>query len=131
MLSPPRDHRALRRVGLRPARRLSGAERTDRADEAEGVAGLRERRDLDDVAGVRRLDEAAVTDVHPLVLRAARARLEKDEVARAERPRRHTRAFVELRAGVMGELDAELGVDVHHEARAVEARERVCAAPDV
>jgi hypothetical protein len=56
----------------------------DGADETEGIARLGERGDLHHVAGVRRLDELAVPDVHPLVLRTARARLEEDEVARLQ-----------------------------------------------
>ena len=51
------------------ARMRSGAEGTYCADEAESVAGLRKRRDLDDVSRVGGLDEAAAADVHPLVLR--------------------------------------------------------------
>src|ERR1044072_939950 len=97
MLSPPRDHHALRRAGLLPgSSSLARCRRADRADEAERVAGLRERRDLDDVARVRRLDELAVADVHAFVLRPPRARLEEDEVAGLQVPPRHARALVEL-----------------------------------
>src|SRR5204863_494658 len=57
--------------------------------------------------------------------------LEEDEVARLELRRRHPRSLVPLRAGVVREADPELGVDVHREAGAVEARHRVGAAPAV
>src|SRR3954452_20205968 len=106
------------------ARRRSGPGGPNRADEAEGVARLRERRDLDHVARVRRLDETAAADVHADVLRTAGARLEEDEVTRLERPRGNAPALVELRPGVVRQLDPELRVDVHDQAGTVEAGQR-------
>src|SRR5512133_597561 len=134
MLSPPEDIIAAGEPGSDLARLLSwslGPPGAHGADEAEGVSRLRQRRDLDDVARVRGLDELPVADIDPLVLRAARARLEEEQVAGQERRRRDPCAFVELRARVVRQLDAELGVDVHSEARAVEAAERAGASPTI
>src|SRR5207249_78092 len=103
----------------------------DGANVAKQVRRIRERRDLDDVARVRRVDELPVADVHPLVLRSAGARMEEDEVAGLKRARRDTRALVPLGAGVVRQVDSELAVDVHRQAGAVEAGERVGAAPEV
>src|SRR4051812_6282101 len=80
--------------------------------------------DPDDRPGVRRVDEPAAADVDPDVAEA----VEEDEVAgrwRGDRLRR-----VPLGDGVVRERDPELGVDVHHEAGAVEAA-RARAAVDV
>src|SRR6266542_5679397 len=115
---------------FRVERRLGGPG-PDGADEAERVAGLRERGDLDHVAGVRRVDELPAADVDPLVLRAAGGRLGEVEVAGQQPARRDPHALVELRAGVVGEPDPELRVDVHRQAGAVEAADRVGAAPAV
>jgi hypothetical protein len=77
------------------------------------------------------VDERAVPDVHPLVLRHAdRVRVEEEEVAGLELVARHAPSLVVLEAGVVAELDPELAVHVHRQARAVEAR-RGCAAPDI
>src|SRR5919201_1899163 len=115
----------------RPVRAGLSAPRADRTGEAERVTGLRERRDLDDVPGVRCVDEPPAADVDALVLGAARSGVEEDQVPRKEPARRDAHALVELRARVVRELDPELRVDVHREAGAVEPPDRIGAAPAV
>ena len=84
-------------------------------------------RDLDDVAGVRRLDEVAAADVHADVVEA----VVEDEVARCELARRDVGARgPEGAREVRKPAEARLGVGPGDEARAVEAA-RCGAAPDV
>src|SRR5205823_10105577 len=68
--------------GERRRRRGTGRVGTNGANVRQGVLGVVQARDLDDVARVRRVDELACADVHPLVLRAVRACVEEDDVAR-------------------------------------------------
>src|SRR5437899_3643632 len=98
--------------------RLSGRHvRPHGADVPEPVARVGEARDLHDIAGVRRLDELVVADVDPFVLRPERRVLvEEDEIAGPQLIAGEPQAFVVLRAGVVGQADAQLLVDVHREA---------------
>ena len=75
--------------------------------------------DPDDGAGVRRVDELSVADVDPDVAEP----VEEDEVAGLELAPRHRDGIrvAPLRDGVVRQRDADLGVGVHDEARAVEA----------
>ena len=87
-----------------------------RADEARRVpAG--DRGDLDDVAGVRRVDEAPAADVDPDVAEP----VEEDEVARLKLVARHRHTGAVLRVARVRKGDADLLVGVHHETGAVEA----------
>src|SRR3954468_315641 len=83
--------------------------------------------DLDDVARVRGVDEepAAHVDADVVV-----PRVEEDQVARHQLAHRDVRPGPPLRPGVVVEVDAELGVDVHGQPGAVEAG-RAGAAPHV
>src|SRR5215211_2021799 len=108
-----------------------GAPGPDGPDEAGAICRLRKRGDLDHVAGVRGLDETPAADVDPLVLRAARARMEKEEVAGLQLPGQHGATLLELGSGVVGQANAELRVDIQRETGAVEAADRVGAAPAV
>src|SRR6185312_6012092 len=93
---------------------------------------LAEARDPHEIARVRRLDEQPPADVHPFVPGYAEcARVEEDEIAWLQRLRRDGRAFVDLEARVVGEVNPELRVDVHGQARAVEAADRARAAPAI
>ena len=89
-----------------------------RADIGRRVPGVVEARDLDHVARVRRVDELAAADVDPHVAEP----VEEDEVTRLEVVTRDVDADrAVLRRRVVRKRDAELGVDVHRKARAVEA----------
>src|SRR6185312_1054757 len=88
------------------------------------VAG--ERRDLDHVAGMRRVDELPTADVDPDVAGTS----EEHEVARLQLADRNRSAHAELRIRAVRERDADLGKHIRNEAGAVEATRRR-AAPDV
>src|SRR4051812_21353834 len=75
---------------------------------------------------MRRVDEDSAADVDTDVVEV----VEEHQVAGGEVAARHMRAGVPLRAGVVGQRDAELPVDVHDQARAIEAG-GAGAAPDV
>ena len=75
---------------------------------------------------MRRVDELAAADVDADVAEA----VEEDEVAGLEIAARHRHAHVPLGARVVRKRDADLRVDVRHEAGAVEAR-RALTAPHV
>jgi hypothetical protein len=107
------------------ARAFRGAEAAA-ADEARAVPAF-ERLDADAGAGVRRVDEAAVADVHPDVAEA----VEEDEVTGAECPAADAAAEVELAVARVRQGDPEVAVDVADEAGAVEARAWAAAAVDV
>ncbi len=81
------------------------------------VPAVRQARDLHDVARVRRVDELPSADVDAHVAEP----VEEDEVARRELVARHGDAVVVLRRSVMRQRHAHLRIDVHREARAVEA----------
>src|SRR5439155_2079585 len=119
-----------RRGGPARQRRGRGAGRigAHRADVRERIPRLEQARDPYDVAGLRRVNEGAVADVHALMLRdAGRVRMEEDEVAGLEVVPGDPSAFVVLETGVVPELDPELTVDVHRQARAVEPGRRRAA----
>ena len=81
---------------------------------------------------MRRVNERPVPDVHALVLRHADGiGVEEDEIPGLKLVARHAQAFVVLEARVVAELDAELRIHVHRQARAVEAGCRCRAAPEV
>src|SRR3954447_20655429 len=82
--------------------------------------------DLDDVARVRSVDDLVAADVDALVGEA----VEEDEVAGLELAARDRSSVAVLRGGVVRQRDPELRVDVHDEARAVEAGRRRTS-PDV
>ena len=93
---------------------------------------LAHRLDLDVGAGVRRVDHLPVADVDPDMARAARCRLEEDEVARLRlRQARHRGSHVDLLLAGARQRDAEVAVHMLDEARAVEARGGVGATPAV
>src|SRR6185437_9660908 len=120
---------ALTRRTVDQRARPGGAPGRPSAD-ADGavVAGVAvEARDLDDVAGVRRLHELAVADVDAHVAVA----VEEDEVAGLELVARDGRAGAVLRGRVVRERDADLRVGPHHEAGAVEALAGRRASPAV
>src|SRR5579884_3304653 len=81
------------------------------------VPAVVEAGDLDDVAGLRRVDELAAADVDADVAEA----VEEDEVAGLELVARDGNAHRPLCSGVVRQGDADLPVDVHDEAGAVEA----------
>src|SRR5438270_529661 len=91
------------------------------------IPGVRQARDLDDGARVRRVDELAAADVDADV---ADVGLEEHEVAGLEVAVRHVRTGVPLRPRVVVKGDAELGVHPHREPRAVKSG-RAGAAPHV
>src|SRR5512137_700622 len=95
----------------------------------EGGAPAVEWAHLDDVAGVGRLDEEPAADVDPDVMVAGRT-AEEDEVGGLKAVQRHRVAQVRLQGRGVRQGDAELGEDVGHEPRAVEAVRR-CSAEDV
>lgn len=76
--------------------------------------------DLDDVAGVRRLDEQAVADVDAHVVVEGGA-AEEDEVGRLGPGEGYGSAHMGLHRRPVREAHAELGVHVEDETRAVEA----------
>jgi hypothetical protein len=78
------------------------------------------------VAGVGRVDEAAAADVDADVVQV----VEEHQVARAEAVHADVAAVAVLGGGEVGQVHAQLGVDVHDEAGAVEAARRG-AAPHV
>src|SRR5262249_44645929 len=100
----------------RNGRVLRRAEQSARAVEARAVPAC-EALDADAGAGVRRVDEAAVPDVHADVAVA----VEEDEVAGTEAPPADAAAPHDLGIARMGERHAEMRVDVADEAGAVEA----------
>src|SRR5690348_5965280 len=75
---------------------------------------------------MRRMDELAAADVDADVTRTC----EEEEVARLELAHRNGRPHPDLGVRTVWKRDPDLGVDVHHESRAVEAARRR-AAPDV
>src|SRR5438105_4455850 len=83
----------------------------------DAAAVLRERRHLDDRAGVRRVYEAAVADVDADVADT----VEEEQVAGLERAQRDAASEIELCVRGVGEADPDVGVDPAGEARAVEA----------
>src|SRR5437764_664815 len=83
-------------------------------------------RDLHARAGVRRVDEAALPDVHPDVAEPA----EEDEVAGLQRPAPDPPAEVEVRVRAVRQVDPEPPVDITNEPGAVEAA-RTAATPAV
>src|SRR5262245_7515673 len=91
-----------------------------RADPAGGVPGLPDARDLHDVARVRRVHEAAAPDVDADVAEA----VEEDEISGRQLRAGHRAAVLVLPRDVVRKRDPDLPVDVHREARAVEARGR-------
>src|SRR4029077_16746207 len=95
------------------------------ADERRRVPAA-QRGDLDPVARVGRVNERATADVDADVPEA----VEEDEVSRLELAHRDRAAVAVLRVRAVRERDADLRVDVHHEAGAVEPGRRG-AAPDV
>ena len=100
----------------------SGRAEPARADEARAVpAG--ERLDAHAGAGVRGVDEAAVADVHARRARGRRRRRGRRGGAPSGATRRPQ---VELGVARVRQRDAEVAVDVAHEAGAVEARARGC-----
>ena len=121
-----------RRAAARPARRPGRSCPCAVRRRTGARSRLVEARDLDDVAGVRRVQELAVADVHADVVDVAGRVLEEDHVARpagarGRRPRRRGSAAsvtrpIEMPACVVGPL---------HEARAVEAGRGLRAAPEV
>src|SRR5262245_8711859 len=68
------------------------------ADPARGVPRVVDARDLDDVSGMRRMDELAAADVDPDVPEP----VEENEVARLELVARDRDSVVELRRRVVG-----------------------------
>src|SRR5205085_8572733 len=77
-----------------------------------------DRRDLDDVAGVRRVDEAVAADVDADMAEP----VEEDEVAGLEIAPRDRGTHPVLRVRAVRQRDADLREGVHHEAGTVEAR---------
>src|SRR2546423_10347557 len=119
------EGRSARVLALRVQQAALGAgDETTRAVVARAPVG--EPRDLHARAGVRRVDEAAVPDVHPDVAEPA----EEDQVAGLQRPAPDPPAEIEVRVGAVGQVDAELPVDVANEPGAVEAA-RTAAAPAI
>src|SRR5205807_5936738 len=76
-----------------------------------------QRRDLDDVARVGRVDELAAADVDADMARTG----EEDEIAGLQLADRHRRAHAVLRVRAVRQRNADLREHVHDEARAVEA----------
>src|SRR3954451_5395238 len=123
----PRVFRHIPRAG-RYARRGTTAEGPRLDADGAVVAGIAvEIRDLDDIAGVRGVDELAAADVHALVVVA----VEEDEVAGLEVRAVDRRAHAVLRGGVVRERDPDLRVGPHRQAGAVEALTRRRAGPPV
>ena len=124
----------LRRDGLGRRRRPGdrGGEAAT-AGELLRVVGLVEARDLDDVAGVRRVDELVAAERHADVVHVARRVAEEHEVAGQQLGAADRRAVRRLDLGVgdARDLDAGLRVGPLHEAGAVEAGLRRRAAVPV
>src|SRR3712207_5767112 len=76
---------------------------------------------------MRRVDELPTADVDPVVAEP----VEEDEVAWREVRARDGAPVAVLHRRVVRQRDADLRIDVHDEARAVEARARRRAAPPV
>src|SRR5437773_5937337 len=76
--------------------------------------------DLDDVAGVGRMNERAAADVDADMPEA----IEEDEVAGLELVTRDRAAHAVLRVRAVRKRDADLREHVHHQPRAIEPRRR-------
>src|SRR5438309_1587444 len=111
-----------------PPRSSTSSARARSPTRCGGVARapVGESRDLHARAGVRRVDEAAVTDVHPDVAESA----EEDEVAGLQRPAPDPPAEVVVRVRAVRQVYPELPVDIANEPGAVEAA-RTAAAPAI
>ena len=106
---------------------LSGRLEAAAADPGGGVPGVGEARDLDDVAGVRRVDELAAADVDAGMAEP----VEEDEIAGPGAGSRETgMPMPYCDAAWCGSETPTCAYDVHDEAGAVEAR-WARAAPDV
>src|SRR5580765_7323405 len=125
----PGDGDRAGRPGLRGPRRLlrRGGPEAARAVERGRVPAVREARDLDARARMRRVDEPSVADVEPDVTDT----VEEDQVARPQPGARDAPPAVELLVRRSGQVDPEVAVHEADEPGAVEARARRGAAPPV